>query len=181
MTATTTRPVSMYPRSIFFGFENGLRVAASSKRVIELSPVIDVCDRRGGEIIIPWKSVLSHYRVAVTGKPPRNVAGATTDFSFEITVTPVNEEPYAARFFFESVEWKDVSGGWEWTGDPDWDEYVAERMSGEWPKPVEFLGLARYIDGPSRDPQLRDWGSKFREDERSIGGWYRLPPLPKDG
>lgn len=161
----------VYPKRIFFGLENGLRVAIAGNRVIELQPVIEDPHYRG--IVAPAVSRLRHYRIVVSGAPPkRDVIDSTTDFSFVCGITPRDEEPYDVQWFFESVEWKDASGGWEWTG-TIWDEFVADRMEGEWPKPREFLGIARYVDRPSRDEYARTFGPR---DGRIIACYYRLPP-----
>jgi hypothetical protein len=111
------------------------------------------------------------FRLTVSGVAPAGVIDSVTRFTFEARTVPPKGEPYDVRFFFEHVEWKDVRSGWEWTDDWIWDDFVAEWASGEWPKPIEFLGVARQVDGPPSDPIIREWPSP---SAKFIGGFYRL-------
>jgi hypothetical protein len=161
---------SLYPRAIGFGLANGVTRRISGKRTIGLSPA-HIRTRQA------WDEFVA-YRITVDGTLPPEVMAARTTFSFEVTTVPQNEEPYDVRFFFESVEWKDITTGWEWTGDWLWDEFVAQELEGEWPKPIQTLGIAHSVDGPSRDPYMREM---MTQDQGKVcGGWYRLPTKPSD-
>lgn len=145
------------PREIALG-----DVMISGGRVISLAPAISQYDVVADEIGARWSKTdkLEAFKITVSGPPPKShrakVIGCSTTFSFETTVVPSNEPPWDCRFFFEHVEWRDASGGWVFGVERDpWDEFVMERTHDGFAT-IEFLGIARMVDGPSRDAQVRE-------------------------
>lgn len=166
----------MFPRKIGFGLPNGVK-RFTGPRTIELSPVIreSVCMS-----IQPGPDKLLAYKIVVSGIAPEGVLDKVTSFSYEVTCVPPEEEPYDIRFYFEHVEWKNAMKGWDWrSADWIWDDFVSERMGGEgvggeFPRPAEFLGVAREVKRKPSDPGMQDLMPRGKDS--FIGGYYRLPP-----
>lgn len=161
--------VSMFPRKTRLG-----EIPLQGERRISIAPVIKDGRSYGG---YRAPDRLEAYKITVSGNPPNEVVDKATTFAFEVAkVGPVEtppEDQYDVRFFFEQVEWKELTGKWTFGADELWDAFITEEM-GKWSNliPIQFLGIARRVDGPSRDSEVRELTGS---DGPLLGCWYRLP------